>query len=74
MAKKTQPEQHPAQGSGSSKRWVRRKVEQAPSEQGRTGDLKKGRERAMLNARGMWKQQGGKAATGERVADNTKPH
>lgn len=74
MGKKSQPEQHPAQKSGSTKRWITRKIEQAPSEQGRTGDLKKGRERAMLTARGFWKQQGGKAATGEAVADNKKPH
>lgn len=49
---------------------VSNKIKQAASEQGRLGDLKKGRETAMLNARGMWRQQERKASTGEGTADH----
>lgn len=51
---------------------TRRRIKQAPSEKGRLGDLKPARERAMLNGKGFWAQQGRKAATGKSKADHQR--
>jgi len=68
-------EKHPADGAGSKKSGIQRKADKGVvPRDGKLGNLKRGSDAATRNARGFWAQQGGKAATGEARADNSKPH
>lgn len=68
-------EKHPATGNGGKKSGIQRTADKGGvPRQGKLGSLKKGDDAATRNARGFWAQQGGKAATGERHADASKPH
>lgn len=70
MAKK---EQHPATGSGSAKRGIKREADKGGvPRQGKLGSLKAGDDAATRNARGFWGAQGRKDATIKGDADHSK--
>jgi hypothetical protein len=72
---KSKGQKHPADGNGSKKSGIQRKADKGVvPKDGKLGNLKRGSDAATRNARGFWAQQGGKAATGERIADNSRKH
>lgn len=71
-------DKHPATGNGGKKSGIQRRADKGvvPQKSRFKADptTKQGQDTATRNARGFWAQQGGKAATGERHADGSKPH